>query len=61
MEQKLQTWRPSPSCLYALGFIGATVHFVSHATSLWTGVVGFLKAIVWPAILVYEALEQLTL
>lgn len=44
----------SPSCLYVLGFIGSSVHFIGSATGFWVGVIGFLKAIVWPAFMVYE-------
>jgi amino acid permease len=39
--------------IYGLGFIGAVVYFIVHATSFWMGVLGFLKALVWPAFLVY--------
>jgi len=45
--------------VYGLGFIGAAVYYLSQATTLWMGVVGFLKAIFWPALLVYEALKNL--
>jgi hypothetical protein len=41
--------------LYGLGLIGAAVFFISEATGFWMGVVGFLKALVWPAFLVFEA------
>jgi hypothetical protein len=44
---------------YGLGFIGALIYFIQHATTFWMGVVGFLKAIVWPAFLVYKLLEFL--
>lgn len=44
------------SAVYGLGFIGAAVYFIQHANSFWMGVLGILKAIVWPALLVYEAL-----
>lgn len=47
------------SAVYGLGFIGAAVYYISTATTFWTGVLGFLKAIVWPAFLVYEALKSL--
>ncbi|MFP4060322.1 MAG: hypothetical protein ACLFUC_07570 [Bacteroidales bacterium] len=47
------------SAVYGLGFIGAAVFYISTATSFWMGVLGFLKAIVWPAFLVYEAFMQL--
>jgi len=49
----------SSGAVYGLGLIGAAVYFISHATSFWFGVLAFLKAIVWPAILVYEALKAL--
>ncbi|SHJ31514.1 hypothetical protein [Aquimarina spongiae] len=49
----------SSSKVYGLGFIGSAIYFISTATSFWTGVLGVLKAIVWPAILVYEALKYL--
>jgi hypothetical protein len=45
--------------VYGLGFIGAAVYFISHASGFWMGVVGFLKAVVWPAFLVYEACRQM--
>lgn len=49
----------SGGAVYGLGFIGAAIYFISHATGFWMGVLGFLKAIVWPAYLVYEALGKL--
>ena len=45
------------NAVYGLGFIGAAIYFISGATSFLTGVLGVLKAIVWPAFLVYEALK----
>ena len=45
--------------VYGLGLIGAAIYFISHATTFWMGVLGFLKAIVWPGFLVYEALKSL--
>jgi hypothetical protein len=49
----------SGGAVYGLGFIGAAIYFISQATTFWIGVLGFLKAIVWPAILVFEALRML--
>lgn len=47
--------------LYGLGFIGALVYFISTATSFWNGVLGVLKAVVWPAFLVHGLLASLGL
>ena len=49
----------SGGMVYVLGFIGAAVYYISIATGFWNGVLGFSKAIVWPAFLVYEALKFL--
>jgi hypothetical protein len=42
---------------YGLGFLGAAVYFVQTSSGFWPGVWGVLKALVWPAFLVYKALE----
>ncbi len=45
--------------VYGFGFVGALVYFIGHATTFWMGVLGVLKAIVWPALLIYKVLEML--
>ena len=45
------------SAVYGVGLIGAAIYYISTATSFWIGVLGILKALVWPAFLVYEALQ----
>ncbi len=47
--------------VYGFGLIGAWVYFIGHATTFGLGVLGFLKGIVWPAMLVYELLKYLHL
>jgi hypothetical protein len=47
----------SSAPVYGLGMIGALVYYISHAATFWVGVLGFLKAIFWPAMLVYELLK----
>lgn len=47
------------NAVYGLGLVGAAIYYISHATGFWMGVVGFLKALIWPAFLVYEALKTL--
>lgn len=44
--------------VYGLGLIGAAVYYISTATSFWMGVLGFFKALVWPAFLVFELLKM---
>jgi hypothetical protein len=45
--------------IYFLSFVGAAVYFIQHSASFWEGVLGFLTAMVWPAILMYKLLEFL--
>jgi len=62
MEDKKKNNKANQSIsngIYGLGWIGALVYYISHATSFWVGVLGFLKALVWPAFLVYELLKYL--
>jgi hypothetical protein len=61
-DMKCKTYGCCRGCggaVYGLGFIGATVYYISTATSFWIGVLGVLKALVWPAFLVYELLKFL--
>jgi len=60
MKNQMQS-NPASSAVYGLGLIGAAIYFISHATTFLLGVVGFLKAIVWPAFLVYEAFGKLAM
>lgn len=50
---------PQNGAVYGLGFIGALVYYIGVATTFWMGVLGILKAMIWPAFLVYEALKLL--
>ena len=45
--------------VYGLGLIGALIFYIQRADGFWDGVLGVLKALVWPAFLVYEALKFL--
>ena len=49
----------SAGAVWCLGFIGAAIYYIQNATDFWNGFVGVLKALVWPAFLIYEALKTL--
>jgi hypothetical protein len=53
MKQQVQD-NAGGGAFYGIGLIGALIYFISTASSFWLGVLGVLKAIVWPAFLVYE-------
>ncbi|GAG74203.1 unnamed protein product, partial [marine sediment metagenome] len=44
---------------YLTAFIGAAVYYIQQATSFGMGVLGFLKALVWPYFLIYNVLDFL--
>ena len=58
-KQKVVYQNKASEAVYGLGLIGAMVYYIGHAATFWIGVLGFLKSIVWPAMLVYEALKYL--
>lgn len=51
----------SNGAVYGLGLIGAAFYFIQHAETFWMGVIGLLKAIVWPAFVVYDMLTFLSM
>jgi hypothetical protein len=59
MKGQFQQSSPASGAVYGLGLIGAAIYFISTATSFWIGVLGFLKAIVWPVFLVFQAFKEL--
>jgi len=60
MKNQMQSGAQS-GAVYGLGLIGAAIYFISTATGFWMGVLGFLKAIVWPVFLVYNAFKHLAM
>ncbi|MCK5241876.1 hypothetical protein KAR34_05430 [bacterium] len=50
----MKTTHASSGGFYFLGCIGAAIYFIQHAHSFWGGILGILKALVWPAILIYQ-------
>ena len=44
---------------YGFGFIGALIYYLSTATGFWVGVLGILKAIVWPVFLILNLMKSL--
>jgi len=47
--------------VYGMALIGAAIYYIQHSDTFWMGVVGVLKAIVWPAMVMYRALELLSM
>ena len=49
----------SSSAVYWLGFIGAAIYNISVSTGFWVGVWGVIKALVWPAFVIYTVMQHL--
>lgn len=45
--------------MYGLGLIGALIYYLQGVATFMAGLIGVLKALVWPAMLVYELLKFL--
>jgi hypothetical protein len=45
------------NAVYGLGLVGAIVYYIQQADGFWSGVLGVLKALVWPAFFVYHVLK----
>jgi hypothetical protein len=49
----------SGGALYFVGFLGALYYYLTTATSFLAGVIGVVKALLWPAFLVYGVMKYL--
>lgn len=58
-SKKVYTNNGAAGAVYGLGLIGAAIYFIGHAGTFWAGVLGFLKAIIWPVFMVLKAFEYL--
>jgi hypothetical protein len=47
------------NAVYGLGFVGALIYYLQQAETLWMGLIGILKALLWPIFLVYQLLKSL--
>jgi hypothetical protein len=56
-ERKARCGPGGGSAVYGLGLIGALVFYIQQADGFWEVILGILKALVWPAFLVYEVLK----
>jgi len=64
MKKKMECKNFGGSCgcgsiAYLLAVIGSAVYYLSTATGFWNGVWGLVKALIWPAFLIFELLKFL--
>ncbi len=72
IEKKFENWnecqKPQKNSggfmgggFYFLTFIGTAIYYIGQAPNFWYGVLGILKALVWPAMLIYEIFSRLNM
>jgi hypothetical protein len=47
------------NAVYGLGLIGALVYYIQQSDGFWSAILGILKAVVWPAFVIYDLLKFL--
>ncbi|MDQ3109470.1 MAG: hypothetical protein M3R17_06205 [Bacteroidota bacterium] len=58
-KSKKKSYTSTGNGIYGLAFIGSLVYYIQHAETFWMGALGFLKALVWPAFVIYELMKYL--
>lgn len=58
-KQKVVYRGGASEAVYGLGLLGAWFYYLTHAATVWMGLLGIIKGIFWPALLVYEVLKYL--
>ena len=56
MSETIVRQNHTSNAVNGLGFIGAAIYYLQNATTFWLGLVGIVKALFWPAFLVYKLL-----
>ena len=47
------------STTYFFAVVGTAIYYVQNAVGFWDGVLGIIKAMFWPAVVMYRAMEFL--
>lgn len=45
--------------IYGIGVIGVAVYYLQHATTFLAGILGIIKALFWPGVILYKVFELL--
>jgi len=51
--------RGPAGCMFFIAYIGAAVYFVQQSAGFWGFILALLKAVVWPAFVLYHVLQAL--
>ena len=45
------------NAVYSMGMVGSAIYYIQQADGFWAVIVALLKALVWPAFVVYDLLK----
>ena len=46
---------------YFLGFVSAAIYYIQNSDTFWMGALGLIKALIWPAMLIYKVFTMLNM
>jgi hypothetical protein len=52
-----KTYQNPGGAIYSLGILGAAVYYVQASTSFFGALIGVVKALFWPAFLIYRMFQ----
>jgi len=58
-KQKVVYRGGASDAVYAFGILGAWFYYLTHATTILMGILGLIKGLFWPALIVYELLKYI--
>lgn len=47
--------------IYFFAMVGAAIYYIQQSSTFWDGVLGVLKGIAWPGMLIYKAFHLLNM
>ena len=60
-EMNCSCYKGNGACgggIYFLGIIASAIYYIQQSSTFWEGVLGVLKALVWPVFLIYKLFSQ---
>ena len=55
-RENRMSYHKSCGGVYFIGFVGAAIYYIQQSTGFWSGFLGIIKALFWPAFLVFKLL-----
>jgi hypothetical protein len=53
-KTKMKHVNSGSNAIYGWGLVAALFYYLQHVTTYWDGVIGIIKALLWPAFLLFK-------